>query len=152
MDGERALIYSRVRKNTLDASESDLTRGGRQQAVIRATADRLVSLGTFVRLPFVGRDVTQPLTTDLTTSELFELAWVKFRTPSENVIQCRLGGSGTRIDGVSYIVGTAENAVVVNMFLGRAEPRKPQASSGAFAPGCPVTGRERARQPADETG
>ena len=144
MNGERALIYSRVRVNRLDASESDITRGSRHQAVIRATADRLVSFGSFARLPFVGRDVARPLTTDLTTSELFELAWVKFRTPSSGVIQCRLGGSPTRIDGVSYIVGTGENADVANMFLGRVEPR---AARGAFAPGCPVKDERKASEP-----
>lgn len=144
MDGDRALIYSRVRENRLDESETDLERGGRQQKVIRATADQLISLRTFARLPFVGRDVTQPLATDLTTTELFELAWVMFRTPDESVIHCRLGGSASRIDGVSYVVGTPENAVVVNMFLGRAVPRKPTASGGAFAPGCPVSGSSSA--------
>lgn len=147
MSGRRALIYSRIRENALDDSESDVTRGSRQQEVIRATADQLVSLRTFARLPFVGRDVTTPLTTDLTTSELFELAWVKFRTPDEGVIQCRLGGSATRIDGVSYLIGTSQNPVVVNMFLGRAQPRKPQASAGPFAPGCPVSGGRAADTP-----
>lgn len=143
MSGDRALIYSRVRENRLDASESDITRGERQQAVIRATIDKLVSLQTFARLPFVGRDVTRVLSTDLTTSELFELAWVKFRTPESGIVQCRLGGAPSRIDGVAYLVGTAQNAVVVNMFLGLANPRKPQASAGAFAPGCPVTGEKK---------
>ena len=140
MSGDRALVYSRIRENKLDESETDITRGSRQQSVIRATADQLVSLRTFTRLPFVGRDVTSPLTTDLTTSELFELAWVKFRTPDQGVIQCRLGGSPTRIDGISYLIGTSQNPVVVNMFLGRATPRVPQVSGGPFAPGCPVPG------------
>ena len=142
MDGKRALIYSRVRENRLDESESDITRGARQQAVIRATVDQLVSLRTFARLPFVGRDVTRPLTTDLTTSELFELALVGARAQDDRMVQCRLGGTPSRVDGVSYLVGTARNPVIVNMFLGRATPRKPQASGGRFAPGCPVTGAE----------
>ncbi len=140
MDGKRALVYSRVRENQLDSSESDISRGERQQAVIRSTVDQLVSVETFARLPLVGRDVTRPLATDLSTSELFEFAWVKFRTPDDGIVQCRLGGVASRIEGVDYLVGTAQNAVVVNMFLGRANPRKPSASSGAFAPGCPVPG------------
>ena len=41
MDGQRALIYSRVRKNQLDAAENDLTRAGRQQAVIEAMTGKL---------------------------------------------------------------------------------------------------------------
>src|SRR6185437_10054244 len=35
MSGERALIYSRVRVNQLDPSESDITREARQQAVLQ---------------------------------------------------------------------------------------------------------------------
>ena len=38
MNGERALIYSRIRENVLDPSETDVTRGARQQAVMDATA------------------------------------------------------------------------------------------------------------------
>tara|TARA_B100000686_G_C16568433_1_gene851579 strand:- start:218 stop:859 length:642 start_codon:yes stop_codon:yes gene_type:complete len=142
LDGERALIYSRIRKNNLNESESDITRSARQQTVIRTTANKLVSAWTFIRLPFVGHKMTSPLTTDLTTTELFELAWVKFRTPDENIIQCRLGGAPTRIDGTSYLIGTSQNAVTVNMFLGRSNPRKPRAVDGPYASGCPVVGSQ----------
>ena len=45
MNGERALIYSRIRENMLDPSETDLTRGGRQQDVINAVARKFASLG-----------------------------------------------------------------------------------------------------------
>ena len=42
MNGQRALIYSRVRENRLDPSENDLTRGERQQDVVEAMTDKLV--------------------------------------------------------------------------------------------------------------
>ena len=45
MSGKRALIYSRVRENRLDPAENDLTRGERQQAVVEAMTDELVSRG-----------------------------------------------------------------------------------------------------------
>ena len=38
MNGQRALIYSRIRENLLDPSETDITRGARQQAVMEAVA------------------------------------------------------------------------------------------------------------------
>ena len=38
MNGERALIYSRIRENLLDPAETDVTRGARQQAVIDAVS------------------------------------------------------------------------------------------------------------------
>ena len=47
MNGERALIYSRIRENVLDPSETDFTRGARQQAVIDAVTSKLASFGTF---------------------------------------------------------------------------------------------------------
>ena len=34
MNGKRALIYARVRENQLDPTETDITRGERQQAVV----------------------------------------------------------------------------------------------------------------------
>ena len=36
MDGERALVYSRIRENRLDPAENDLTRAERQQQVVQA--------------------------------------------------------------------------------------------------------------------
>jgi LCP family protein required for cell wall assembly len=46
MDGHRALVYSRIRENRLDPSETDFDRARRQQDVIQATADKVTSLGT----------------------------------------------------------------------------------------------------------
>ena len=136
MDGERALIYARTRENRLDTGETDITRGGRQQQVLQAIVDKLVSLNTFVRLPFLGGDVTGPLATDLSTQELFELAWVKFRASDEKLVRCRLGGKPGDIDGVSYLIGAEGNSSAVNGFLGRSAPRAPAALDGPFAPGC----------------
>src|SRR5205823_9006755 len=51
MNGHRALIYSRIRVNQLNPSESDITRGQRQQQVMQAAMSNLASFGTFLRLP-----------------------------------------------------------------------------------------------------
>src|SRR3954447_8189068 len=66
MNGQRALIYSRIRENQLNPRESDITRGERQQQVLQAIEDKLVSAGTFVRLPFIGGGLLKPLATDTT--------------------------------------------------------------------------------------
>ena len=86
MNGERALIYSRIRENLLDPAETDVTRGARQQAVLDATAAKFTSLGTLIGVPFNGSSLAKPLTTDLTATQLVQLGWVKFRASS-----CRLG-------------------------------------------------------------
>ena len=92
MDGRRALIYSRIRKNQLDAADNDLTRAGRQQAVIEAMTGKLAGPGTFMRLPFIGDDLAKPLTTDLSAGQLMQLGWVKFRANGGRALHCRLGG------------------------------------------------------------
>ena len=51
MSGQRALIYSRVRKNALNPAESDITRGERNQQVLQALMSKLASFSTFMRLP-----------------------------------------------------------------------------------------------------
>lgn len=138
MDGRRALVYSRIRENRLDPAENDLTRGERQQEVVDAMTDKLVSAGTFFRLPFVGEDLVRPLTTDLTAAELVQLGWVKFRANSARALHCRLGGEPSTSGGQSVLIGTEENSAVLSMFTGRSAPQPPPPGSGPFGPGCVV--------------
>ena len=121
LDGRHAQIYARIRTNLLDPSESDLNRVGRQQQVLQATLDEMVSFGTYLRLPFIGEDLVSPLTTDLKTSELFQLAWLRFRSADDRTIYCRLGLTG---DG-------DDNAAVLLMFGGRSAIQPPSPISGA---------------------
>jgi LCP family protein required for cell wall assembly len=121
MNGRRALLYARTRTNLLDPGESDLNRVGRQQQVLQATLDKMVSFGTYVRLPFIGEDLATPLTSDLSTNELFELAWLRYRATDDRTIFCRLGLTG---DG-------DDNAEVLLMFTGRSAIQPPNPLSGA---------------------
>jgi LCP family protein required for cell wall assembly len=136
LDGRRALVYARIRENQLDPTETDLTRGGRQQQVVQAIADELGGVSGFVRLPFIGKDVMRPIATDLSATQLLELGWVKFRASS--TLRCRLGGVPEEVDGVAYIVGTEDNPAVVDMVLGKTAPQPPSKILGPFAPGCEV--------------
>jgi LCP family protein required for cell wall assembly len=138
MNGHRALIYARIRENQLDPKESDITRGERQQAVVSAIADKIVSFNGYLHAPFVGDDVVKPLATDLSAMQVLELAWVKFRTPSSGRLRCRLGGTASNLGGISYIVGTEENVSVIAMVTGKSAPQPPKPGSGPFGPGCIV--------------
>jgi polyisoprenyl-teichoic acid--peptidoglycan teichoic acid transferase len=140
MDGRRALIYSRVRENRLNPAENDLTRGERQQAVVQAIGDKLTSPLTLLKLPFVGDDLLKPLATDLTSGQFLQLAWLKFRSPEDRTLHCRLGGSASFVGGESFIIGSEENRNVIAMFAGRAAAQPPLPGSGPFGPGC-VIGR-----------
>ena len=121
MDGKRARIYARIRRNDLNRAEGDLNRVGRQQQVLQATLGKMVGVGTFVRLPFIGDELVSPLTTDLTTAQVFQLGWLRFRASKDRTIYCRLGVSG---DG-------DDNASVLLMFTSRSAIQPPSPVSGA---------------------
>jgi hypothetical protein len=137
MDGRRALIYSRIRSNRLDPRETDFTRARRQQQVIQATADELTSVGSAVKLPFIGDEVVKPLATDLSAGQVLQLGWVYFRADPGKALHCRLGGDPASIGGESVILGSEDNVATVAMFTGRSAPLPPPRGL-PYAPGCVV--------------
>ena len=130
MDGRRALIYSRVRKNLLDPAESDITRGERNQQVLQALLSKLASFSTFMKLPLIGGDVMKPLATDLSPNDFAALGWAKFR--AGRTIHCRLGGTSTGGD----ITPSENNANVILMVLGKSAVQPPAPTGDTYPPGC----------------
>jgi LCP family protein required for cell wall assembly len=135
MNGRRALIYSRVRKNLLNPAESDITRGERNQQVLQALMSKLASFNTFMRLPLIGGDLMKPLATDLSANDFAALGWAKFR--SSRTFHCRLGGTSTGGD----ITPSEDNAKVILMVLGKSAPQPPAPSGDTYPPGCLVGNR-----------
>jgi LCP family protein required for cell wall assembly len=132
MDGHTALIYSRIRENQLDPSWTDFKRQQNQQAVMQATLAKLSSPTRFFSLPFDGKDLLAPISTDMSTWEFMQLGWVKFR--AGDVVHCRLGGSSDN----GYIDPTEEDIQVVQEVLGNSAPQPPAPGTGLFGPGCVV--------------
>ena len=141
MDGRRALIYSRIRENRLDPSETDLDRARRQQQVVQATASKVTSVGTALRMPFKGGDIVKPLATDLTAGQVMQLGWAYFRADTNKALHCRLGGEPGSADGQSVIFGSEDNVATIAMFTGRSAPLAP-AKGLPYAPGCVVGERK----------
>jgi LCP family protein required for cell wall assembly len=129
MNGQRALVYSRVRKNLLNPGDSDITRGERNQQVLQALMSKLASFSTFMRLPFIGDDLMKPLATDMSANDFAALGWSKFRG---RTIHCRLGGTSTGGD----ITPSEDNANVILMVLGKSAPQPPKPSGDTYPPGC----------------
>jgi polyisoprenyl-teichoic acid--peptidoglycan teichoic acid transferase len=142
MDGRRALVYSRIRHNLLNPRETDFDRARRQQQVIAATLDKMTSLGTALKLPFVGDELVTPLATDLGASDLMQLGWTYFRADKNKALHCRLGGDGATVGGESVILGSEDNVATVAMFTGRSAPQPPPRGL-PYAPGC-LIGEQRA--------
>jgi len=133
MNGQRALVYSRIRENLLDPSESDATRAIRQQQVIQAIGSKLTSFGTLFKMPFIGGDLVRPVATDLTAGQFVQLGWVKFRG---HTLRCRLGGTA---DGTGYIIADEESRAVIQMVLGKSAAQPPIPGS-LYGSGC-VSGK-----------
>ncbi len=133
LDGRHALAYARVRENTANPADNDVTRGLRQQRVLQAIAHGLASPSTLLRLPSVGSAIGKPLATDLSADDLLELGWRQLRT--SRTVHCRLGGTVTSVGGASELIGGDENRRVILAFLGRSAPLAP-APGDTFAAGC----------------
>jgi LCP family protein required for cell wall assembly len=132
MGGRRALIYSRVRVNSLNPSDSDVTRGARQQDVLSAIARKALSPATAIRYPLIGDDMLSPLATDLSSWQLTQLGWVVWRADDSRTLRCRLGGEDV---GGSVLIPDEDNRNVIAMFVGASAPQPPRPGS-LFAPGC----------------
>ncbi len=65
LSGLQALLYARVRENPCDPSSSDLTRVQHQQDILNAIKGRLLTVGTFFRLPWASWDAPQVLESDM---------------------------------------------------------------------------------------
>jgi polyisoprenyl-teichoic acid--peptidoglycan teichoic acid transferase len=131
MNGHTALIYSRIRENRLNPADTDISRGLHQQQVMQATLSKIAGAGTFFRLPFSGGDLMKPLSTDLSTSDFLQLAWLKLRAAT--TLHCRLGG---RDLGDGYLQPSENNRLVMQEVLGNSAPQPPNPADGPFGPGC----------------
>ena len=137
MDGWRAQIYSRIRENQLNPADNDITRGERQQAVLRAVIQKLTSVSTFFKLPFRGGSLVRPLTTDLSAWQFIELGWDMKRAPASKALHCRLGGNSDPA-GSSDIIPSEDNRPVIGMVTGASAPQPPRPGTGFYGPGCIV--------------
>ena len=134
MNGQRALVYSRIRENQLDRSETDITRGARQQQVVQAVLSKITSPTTMIKLPWLGDDLLKPMATDLSAAQLMQLGWIKLRASS--TLHCRLGGDSQSFGGALEIAPSEDNFSVIQMVEGTTPARAPDISSSQYAPGC----------------
>ena len=95
--------------------------------MLTALAARLGSTGTLLNLPTVGDALGEPLTTDLSASDLVALGWSRFR--ASRTLHCRLGGAPATYSGQWELIGSEENRQDVDEFLGRSAPLAPDPAS-----------------------
>ena len=86
------MLYVRIRKAYADG---DFTRAGRQQAFLQALQKKLMRPSNLTKLPEIGKHFMSGVATDLTTNQIFELAYLKWRASggSKQVLKGALGWS-----------------------------------------------------------
>jgi LCP family protein required for cell wall assembly len=119
LDGKQALALARVRTNDCNTAENDLTRAGRQQQILAAMKDRLVSPGAFVRLPWISWQAPPALRTDMggpTLLGVFAAAATGGSAPTR--VLKPSGGVSLPDGGAGLLVSDAERDRAVRQLLG----------------------------------
>jgi LCP family protein required for cell wall assembly len=113
LDGPDALAYARVRKT----AGGDFGRAERQQQVVLAVLDRLVSLEMLPTLvskaPTLYQEVSEGVRTSLSLEQMVSIAWLAVQIPRENIRQGviappKMVGFYTRPDGAQVLRAVTE--------------------------------------------
>jgi LCP family protein required for cell wall assembly len=120
LDGKEALALARTRENHCgpEAPLPDLARDERQQALLGAMRDQLLSLSSVLRLPWIAWNTPPAIISDMTGPELLMLfaAWAAGGAPSTHVLEP--SGTFTLPDGaVGLTVSEAERRAAVARLL-----------------------------------
>lgn len=115
LDGELAMLYVRIR-----SPDDDFHRAERQQRFLVALQKEIARPGNVTRLPEVGRRFMSGVETDLTTWQLLQLAWVKWRADDTKGRHDVLAGEPAYIGGIAYVLppADAEKQRLLRRFLG----------------------------------
>ena len=76
-DGKDAMLYVRIRKAYVTGG--DFARAAQQQAFLQALQKKLMRPSNITRLPEIGKHFMSGVATDLTTNQILELAYLKWR-------------------------------------------------------------------------
>jgi LCP family protein required for cell wall assembly len=132
LNGQKALIYSRIRENALDPSDSDVTRAGRQQQVMQAVMSKLTSPGVAIKMPFIGGDLMKPIATDLSAGQFAQIGWLKVRG---HTLHCRLGGDPMTTGAGAVLSPNERNREVLARVTGDSAPQ-PSPPGEPYSGGC----------------
>jgi LCP family protein required for cell wall assembly len=91
LPGNIALAYARNR----ETAGSDFDRAKRQQQVIMAVRDRILSFDMLPKLitraPAIYNELSSGISTNMTLDEASKLGWLAIQLPKENITQAQIG-------------------------------------------------------------
>ena len=110
INGKQALALARTRHNDCNPKESDLTRARRQQKIVGSIKDKVTSLETFVRLPWVAWAAPKAIRSDMSGPSLLGLVGAELTGRHARSRRCSSpparvtlpdGGAGLTVDDAS---------------------------------------------------
>ncbi len=96
MDGKYAMLYVRIRY-----ADDDIHRAQRQQQFVQALQKKLAQPSNIPKLPEIGTRFMSGVATDLTTNEILQLGYLKWRAKGGKKLV--LTGTSGWEGGVSYV-------------------------------------------------
>ena len=118
IDGKQALALARTRKNDCAKREDDRTRARRQQKILASIKDKVISLETFVRLPWVSWAAPRAVQSDMAGPSLLGLVGAELIGGGQKSRVLKPSGGVTLPDGgAGLVVDDAEKQQAVEQFL-----------------------------------
>jgi len=118
IDGQQALALARTRKNECNPRESDLTRARRQQKIMNSIKDKVTSVETFVRLPWVAWAAPKAIRSDMSGPTLLGVVGAELTAGTAKPNVLKPTGSVTLPDGgAGLTVDDATKQRAVDRFL-----------------------------------
>jgi LCP family protein required for cell wall assembly len=114
LSGIQALVYARTRENKCNPSDNDLTRVRHQQEILNAIKAKLLSVGTFFRLPWASWEAPKVLRTDMggpTLLTLFAASELGGSAPVQ-VLPTNFSSGGTALSATPGAVRDAVNRLM----------------------------------------
>jgi polyisoprenyl-teichoic acid--peptidoglycan teichoic acid transferase len=113
-DGKNAMLYVRIRY-----ADDDFHRAARQQAFVQALQKKIAQPGNVTKLPEIGKKFMSGVATDLTTNEILQLAYLKWRAKGGKKMV--MAGTPGWEGGVAYVFppSDAEKQKMIKRFLGQ---------------------------------
>jgi LCP family protein required for cell wall assembly len=118
INGKQALALARTRHNDCNPKESDLTRARRQQKILGSIKDKVSSVETFIRLPWVSWAAPKAIRSDMSGPSLLGLVGAELTAGTAKPTVLKPTGTLTLPDGgAGLTVDDASKRAAVQKFL-----------------------------------
>ncbi len=105
LSGNQIQQFLRYRKSNYGTSDgSDISRVGRQQALLKAIIDQKVNLGLIVKVPSIFKEIKSQLKTNFTVKDITKYAGQLKHISSENMTTFVLPGESKKTGGAWYFI------------------------------------------------